>query len=79
MGTQLPGILVTNWHLIYPLIAGGRGILPPGTLSILQAPVHLHPLLGPFCTPPFPQPVASAPAGIRYGLCLSAWLLPFRA
>lgn len=71
MGTQLPGILVTNWHLIYPLRAGGRGILSPGP--------PLHPLLGPFCTPPFPQPVASAPAGIRYGLCLSAWLLPFRA
>lgn len=33
MGTQLQGILVTNWHLIYPLIAGGRGILSPGQHS----------------------------------------------
>lgn len=32
---------------------------------------------GPLCTP-CPPPRGLAPAGIRYGLCLSAWLLPFR-
>lgn len=35
-------------------------------------------LTWPLCWPPFPQPVASTPARISCGLCLSAWLLPFR-
>lgn len=62
MGTHMPGILVTNWHLIYPLIAGGRGILPPGppppstllfTSTLCLAPSALLP--SPNLWPP-PQP-----------------------